>query len=37
MPQLLQSFKQAFGAQWDVQMSSFPPVIRERLRERYGV
>lgn len=35
--QLLQGFKGALGAQWDTTVNQFPPVIRERLRERYAV
>ncbi|OXM78877.1 importin beta-2 subunit [Cryptococcus neoformans Bt63] len=34
---ILQGFKNGLGAQWDAQMSNFPPVIRQRLAERYGV
>ncbi|WWD20076.1 hypothetical protein CI109_104550 [Kwoniella shandongensis] len=34
---ILQGFKNGLGANWDAQMSNFPPVIRQRLAERYGV
>ncbi|WVR08285.1 hypothetical protein IAU60_005332 [Kwoniella sp. DSM 27419] len=34
---ILQGFKSGLGANWDAQMSNFPPVIRQRLAERYGV
>ncbi|WOO77650.1 Transportin-1 [Vanrija pseudolonga] len=34
---ILQAFKAQLGAGWDAQVAAFPPVIRERLRERYDV
>ncbi|KAA1476477.1 hypothetical protein DENSPDRAFT_933079 [Dentipellis sp. KUC8613] len=34
---LLSSFKAADTAGWQAQVSTFPPVIQERLAERYGV
>ncbi|WVN86972.1 uncharacterized protein L203_102147 [Cryptococcus depauperatus CBS 7841] len=34
---ILQGFKNGLGAAWDTHMSSFPPVIRQRLAERYAV
>ncbi|KAA1476473.1 ARM repeat-containing protein [Dentipellis sp. KUC8613] len=34
---LLSSFKAADAAGWQAQVSTFPPVIQERLAERYGV
>lgn len=35
--QLLQGFKQHDAAGWGAQVASFPPVIQEKLRQRYGV
>ena len=35
--QLLQGFKQHDAAGWAAQVASFPPVIQEKLRARYGV
>lgn len=35
--QLLNGFKQHDAAGWAAQVSSFPPVIQEKLRVRYGV
>ena len=35
--QILQGFKSGFGDRWDATTANFPPVIRERLKERYGV
>ena len=34
---ILQGFKQHDGAAWAAQMASFPPVIQEKLRAKYGV
>jgi transportin-1 len=34
---ILQAFKAQLGAGWDAQVAAFPPVIRERLRERYDL
>ncbi|ODO06999.1 hypothetical protein I350_04365 [Cryptococcus amylolentus CBS 6273] len=34
---ILQGFKSGLGAGWEAQISNFPPVIRQRLAERYGV
>lgn len=35
--QLLSGFKQHDEAGWAAQVASFPPVIQEKLRVRYGV
>lgn len=35
--QLLTSFKQHDAAGWQATVGSFPPVIQEKLRQRYGV
>ena len=35
--QLLQGFKQHDAAGWAAQMATFPPVIQDKLRNRYGV
>ncbi|WWC73445.1 uncharacterized protein I206_107415 [Kwoniella pini CBS 10737] len=34
---ILQGFKSGLGANWEAQTNTFPPVIRQRLAERYGV
>lgn len=34
---LLQGFKQSNETEWAAQISSFPPVIQQRLATRYGV
>jgi transportin-1 len=35
--QILQGYKSSLGAGWEQLASSFPPVLRQRLRERYEV
>lgn len=35
--QILQSYKTGLGEGWEPTVSSFPPVIRQRLRDRYDV
>lgn len=35
--QILQAFKTQMGGEWDSQVATFPPAIRERLRDRYQV
>ncbi|WVQ79461.1 hypothetical protein IAT38_001560 [Cryptococcus sp. DSM 104549] len=34
---ILQGFKAGLGESWEQQMVNFPPVLRQRLAERYGV
>ncbi|ORY34979.1 putative importin beta-2 subunit [Naematelia encephala] len=35
--QILQGFKNSLGSAWEQSISTFPPVIRQRLAERYNV
>jgi transportin-1 len=34
---ILTAFRDMSGSQWDATKAQFPPVIRERLEERYGL
>ncbi|MCO5585248.1 hypothetical protein L7F22_039181 [Adiantum nelumboides] len=34
---ILSGFREMSGAQWDVQKASFPPIIAQRLADRYGL
>ncbi|EIW71747.1 hypothetical protein TREMEDRAFT_71251 [Tremella mesenterica DSM 1558] len=35
--QILQGFKDGLGPNWEPTLAGFPPVLRDRMRERYGV